>query len=175
MRVVVVMSVFCAACEVDTAVIITTPSPDGGSNTNSTGQCVNGISPAAAAHTHASPSVAGNPSNSGLDCLASGCHAAGGAGGQFQFAGTIYTMTGGTTPAAGVTVRVAFGGSTATAVSDAAGNFYSATPVTFGTAAADVTSCPTVTSMVNQLTAASSGGCNSCHVNGADAPPLGLM
>ncbi len=174
-KVSVVICAFLAACDVGSAVT-TSGTDGGGSNTNNTAQCVNAVSPASAAHVHTNPSVATNPTNAGLDCLAAGCHSAGGGGGQFQFAGTIYTQTGGTTAAAGVTVRVSFGGSVVTAVSDDHGNFYTSQAVTYGsTTSADVTSCPTITPMVNKLTATSSGGCNSCHVSGADAPPLGLM
>ncbi|MGE5182779.1 MAG: hypothetical protein ACM31C_11980 [Acidobacteriota bacterium] len=166
----VLVSTLLAGCTVGTAV------PAGvDATTSNSAQCVNQVGTPAPAHTHANPMVAGNPTNAGLDCLTSGCHAAGGAGSQFQFGGTIYTAVGGTTPASGVTIRVSFGGTVATAVSDMQGNFYSFTSVRFGdSTAADVTSCPTTSAMTNKLTVTSSGGCNSCHVNGADAPPLGL-
>ncbi len=172
-RALVLLCTLLAGCVVETPVI---QGPAGGTPTTTSTQCVNQVSTPVAAHTHASPVSATNPSNAGVDCLMSGCHAAGGAGGQFQFAGTIYTTVGGTTPATGVTVRVSFGSSVATAVSDMQGNFYSFSTVTFGdTTSADVTSCPTTSAMMKNLTVPTSGGCNSCHVDGQDAPPLGLM
>jgi hypothetical protein len=181
-RIAVILLAFSAACDVGTAAQ-SGGGPDGGGggakmdgSGSNVAQCVDPVNPPPASHTHTNPAIAGNPTNQGLDCLSAGCHNAGGGGGQYQFAGTIYTTAGGTTPAPGVTIRVSFGGSVTTATSDDKGNFYAVQAVTFGVGTtADVTSCPTITPMVTKLTIASNGGCNGCHAPGGTQSAIGLQ
>jgi hypothetical protein len=92
----------------------------------------------------------------------------------FTFAGTLYTAAGGATGVGGATVRVKFGATTLTAVTDSDGNFYSVGAITYP-ATVDVTSCPKVTPMVGQLQT-SNGACNSsgCHAVGGSPGPIGL-
>ena len=140
---------------------------------NADAVCANAGTPSVP-HMH----TAGGTPNTGQDCLAAGCHNAGGAGGQWQFAGTIYTTAGGTTPAPGAIVRaVGMDGTLITAVADQAGNFYIGAPALTFPATTDVTSCPTLTRMATTITASGQGGCNSCHSTtpGAQTTPLGLM
>jgi hypothetical protein len=67
-----------------------------------------------------------------LDCMAS-CHAAGGAGGQFLFAGFMATAANGTTGAAGVEVRAYNGTAGFSAYTDTNGYFWMLPPVTLPT------------------------------------------
>ena len=151
---------------------------DGGGG-NAFDACENGGT-AGVPYQHQNPVNANNPSNSGLDCLASGCHSTvtPGAGGSFQFAGTVYTATGGTTGAGGVNVRVKFGTTVINSVTDQAGNFYYiGSPLTFP-AQTNVSSCPSIKPMITTISAANQGGCNSCHAPTpppGGAPPIGLM
>ncbi len=182
-RIAVILLAFSAACDVGSAANGTKTGADGGSGSGMTdgsgsnvAQCVNQVNPPPASHVHTNPVSATNPTNSGLNCLAAGCHSAGGGGGEFQFAGTIYTQAGGTTPATGATVRVSFSGGVTTAVSDDKGNFYSSQAVTFSTTTStDATSCPTITPMNTKLTTASNGGCNGCHAPGGTQSAIGLQ
>jgi hypothetical protein len=168
-RIAVILCAFLAACDVGDVSGEKPTDANGGGKMDGSGSsnaCVNQVTPPPTSHTHAAPVSAGNPSNAGLNCLQVGCHAAGGAGGQFYFAGTAYTTQGGTTPAKGATVRMTFGGQTVSAITDDQGNFsWLASPVTFP-AMTDITSCPTITAMINGL-ATGQGGCNSCHTNPA--------
>ena len=150
--------------------------PGSGSGSGSAALCVDATTPTNA-HVHSSPVNAANPSNSGLNCLGVGCHNAGGGGGQFQFGGTLYTTTGGTTPAAGATVRVWSGGQAFTAVTDPQGNFYYEGPaITWSTSTTtDSSSCPALTTMTTKLTIASNGGCNGCHAPGGTQSTIGLQ
>jgi hypothetical protein len=105
------------------------------------------------------------------------CHNAAvpGVGAQpFTFGGTLYTAAGGTTGVGGATVRVKFGSSTLTAITDSDGNFYGVGTITYP-ASVDVTSCPTVTSMVGMLQTGN-GACNGsgCHAVGGSPGPIGL-
>jgi hypothetical protein len=61
-----------------------------------------------------------NPSGAGQDCGAAGCHVAGGSGSAFEFMGTLCSDSACST--AGANLTVTFGSATAT--TDAAGNFY---------------------------------------------------
>jgi hypothetical protein len=170
-RIAVILCAFLAACDVGDVSgekpidAMGSGKMDGSGSGNG---CVNSQTPVAA-HVHA----AGGTTNAGMNCMTSGCHAAGGAGGEFKYAGTAYTQTGGTTPATGVTIRVKFGGTTSTTVTDDAGNFHSTDAITFP-ATTDITSCPTVTAMVNGL-ATGQGQCNSCHVPGGTQATIGLQ
>jgi hypothetical protein len=147
-----------------------------GSNMGSAAVCVNPGTPGTP-HVHSSPVNAGNPSNTGLNCLGVGCHNAGGGGGQFQFGGTLYTTSGGTTAAGGATVRVWQGGQSFTALTDSQGNFYYAGPaITWGTdTTTDSSSCPSIMTMSTKLTIASNGGCNGCHAPGGTQSTIGLQ
>src|SRR5258706_4814075 len=130
-RIAVIFAFALAACDVGDASMKGMTMVDSGSGSN-TAQCVNPLTPDAS-HTHNAPVNAGNPTNAGLNCLAANCHNAGGAGGQYQFAGTLYTTTGGTTPSTGATIRVVAGGQTYSAVTDDKGNFhYAGSNITWG-------------------------------------------
>ncbi|HTR53737.1 MAG TPA: hypothetical protein VMJ10_23750 [Kofleriaceae bacterium] len=114
--------------------------------------------------------------------MAAGCHNPANLGTgapPWSFAGTIYTASGGSTPAPAAVVRVLDANSQLyIAVADQDGNFsfYTATPIAFP-AQTNVTSCPTLTSMGTTITATGQGGCNSCHSTtpGSQSTPLGLM
>jgi hypothetical protein len=89
-------SLFAAACSVGEV---------GGSSLS---PCVDRLVPPSGKHTH----LVGGGTNAGLSCVAAGCHLAGQLGANapaYQFAGTVY-KPGGTTPSAGVVVRVTSGG-----------------------------------------------------------------
>ena len=136
----------------------------GGSDTGGS-NCVPLVSPPAAMHTHA----AGGTSNAGMSCLGAGCHGPTTPGTtQSAFAGTIYSDNTGATPLTGATISVAEGGSTVTAVSDAAGNFYyQTTPTLTYPAMTSVTSCPSALAMATSITMTSPAttgvDCNGCH------------
>jgi hypothetical protein len=95
-----------------------------------------------------------NPSNAGEDCMAANCHGTplGQGALAWTFAGTVYADTNYAAPATGIPVT--FSG--VTAVTDTAGNFYSSSAATSGSAS---------TPKVNMATAAT-GDCNSsgCHM-----------
>ncbi len=170
-RIAVILCAFLAACDVGDVSGEKPPDAGGSGKMDGGGNgCVNSQTPVAA-HVH----TANNSTNAGMNCLTSGCHLnAGDPGLKFTYAGTAYTQQGGTTAATGVTVRVTYGGTTSTTVTDDAGNFHSMDPITFP-ATTDITSCPTVTKMVNGL-AAGQGQCNSCHTNPASTTvTIGLM
>jgi hypothetical protein len=170
-----------AACDVG-VVPLTNTGGDGGPGSGSGIQpnvCVNRKATAdiTPAHTHSAPVVAGNPSNQGLQCISSGCHAAGGAGGEFSFAGTLYGSDGVTPDPGGAFVMIVGAGSSAvdanSPYTDAAGNFY------LGPAEGDditatypvqvwATACPTITPMT-QTVQQGQGDCFTCH----STPPTG--
>ncbi len=161
--VVVISSLFLAACEVGEIPEVTS---DGGGSADGMGNgCVDVVSPAAAKHIHA----AGGTSNAGQQCLNAGCHAAGTAQ-PFTFGGTVFTASDGNTAKPGTTIKVKSGATTITAISDEDGNFYGTQTVTFP---ADTlgTACPTVAVMVSDLQAADAD-CNRCHkkVGGTTLP-----
>jgi hypothetical protein len=175
-RIAVILCTFLAACDVGDASVVGHNQTDGGVKMDGAGGggggdggngCVPNNANAGQTHHHA-----------GENCMvAGGCHGAQpGAGGAFTFSGTLYTAKGGTSPMAGVTVRIkSSDGSTiqATAVTEAGGTFHSTTPITFP-AVTDVTSCPTVTPMVSKL-ATGNGGCTGCHASGGTTSTLGLQ
>jgi hypothetical protein len=122
----VLLAAALVACDLGTAAVQT----DGGGGGGGDGGGGGGDAPAgSAAHDHCLSGVGStgcldttNPSNAGQDCEGNGtmCHATGGAGGTYQFMGTMCATTPCTAPAQGQTVT--FGGVTAT--TDQAGNFY---------------------------------------------------
>ncbi len=140
------------------------------------GVCVNRQTTVNPPHTHSAPVVAGNPSNQGQQCIQAGCHASGGAGGQFTFAGTLYAADGVTPDPGGALIMIQTAGSGVDANSphtDSAGNFY------IGPAEGDditgaypvqiwATACPTVTPMA-QAVQQGQGDCFTCHTT----PPTG--
>lgn len=112
--------------------------------------------------------------NPGKACLQSGCHGSGGGGEapSFLLGGTVYADYKGTTPAAGVEVRIVdSAGHAVSTYSSSNGNFYirsgSANGVTFPAVvgARDSTS---ERPMITLLTTASMGSCGQtkCHVPG---------
>lgn len=153
-----------------------TPAGDGGIQPN---VCVD-REPAAKVnpfHTHSAPVNANNPSNAGQHCIQAGCHAAGGAGGQFTFAGTLYGSDGVTPDPGGAFIMIVASGSAGvnanSPYTDTAGNFY------IGPAEGDdipnafpaqiwATACPTITPMT-QAVQAGQGDCFTCHTT----PPTG--
>jgi len=172
-RIAVILCTFLAACDVGDVSGEKPVDANGSGKMDGSGSgngCVNSTTPVAA-HVH----NAGGTTNAGLNCMqaGTGCHGTGGAGGAFTYAGTAYTQQGGTTPSTGVTIRVKFGSTTSTTVTDDAGNFHSSDPITFP-ATTDITSCPTVTAMVNGL-ATGQGACNNCHVAGGTQATIGLQ
>jgi len=115
------------------------------------------------AHIHAD----GGGTNAGQNCMDGvACHAAGGLGGAFTAAGTVYKADR-TTPNPGAIVRIRTGGQTLTAIADNAGTFRFAQAITYP-AETDVTACPNQVPMVTPL-GAGDGACSrlGCHVAGA--------
>jgi hypothetical protein len=166
-RTVVISSLLLAACDVGE---IPLDGTDGGNNaggdSNGGGNgCVDTVTPAAAAHDHG-----GGNTNAGMACINAGCHLAGGGGPTFTFAGTVYSDTGGTTAKPGVTIKVEFGATTVSAISDTAGNFYSMQAITLP-AKTLATACPTVAPMVGQIVQGG-GNCNNCHRIGGTTLPV---
>ena len=150
-------SLFAAACsvgEVDTS--------NGGSG------CVDRLTPAGGEHAHDAPVAAGNPTNAGENCVASGCHLKGAEGTDapaYQFGGTVY-KTGGTVPSAGAAIVLKGGGKTVTVYSDTAGNFGvpddGSLPNPFQ-GNVTVSGCPTISTMSTQITQNGCGG-QACHI-----------
>jgi hypothetical protein len=183
-RSLVILSLFAAACDVgDASNGQNIGGTDGGPKMDGSGSgsaqmatCVNSTTPLNS-HVHTSPVSAGNPTNSGLNCMGAGCHTTGGTGPLFTFGGTLYTTSGGTTPAPGATVRVWSGGQAVTAVTDDKGNFYNEGPaLTWDTTTTtDASSCPSIMLMATKLTIASNGGCNGCHAPGGTQSSIGLQ
>jgi hypothetical protein len=115
---------------------------------------------AAAAHAGAGQ-AAQTPT---LDCMAA-CHAAGGAGGQFLFAGFVATTAGGTTGAAGVEVRAYNGTTGYSAYTDTNGYFWMLPPTTlpngpFNMGARNATTTDLMPSSQTTI------DCQSCHGGG---------
>jgi hypothetical protein len=172
LRIAVISSLLLAACDVGE---IPVGGGDGG-NVDGMGSgngCVNAVTPAAAAHVHSAG--AGGGTNAGVACQASGCHGPSPVGPPWTFSGTVYTDNTGTTPKPGATIKLTFGTTTLTAVSDDAGNFYGSQAITFP-AKTLATSCPTVSPMVGMLSMGH-GNCNNCHNNmtGATTKPIFVM
>ncbi|MDX2094144.1 MAG: hypothetical protein SFX73_40310 [Kofleriaceae bacterium] len=114
------------------------------------------------AHQHA-----GGGTNAGTNCMDGvACHAAGGAGGTFTAAGTLYKADK-VTPDPGAAVRIFSGGQTYTAFADDAGNFRFTQAITYP-ATTDASACPDAIPMLTQLRAGD-GACAraGCHVAGA--------
>jgi len=166
---VIVSLLFASACDVGSVLANTgSGDDDGGSN------CGNKADPPPPSHPHTDD---GTP-HTGRGCMdAIGCHNAGlGLGSnapEYSYAGTLYTDTAGTAPAAGATVFVTAGGVTRKALTDDAGNFQIETallaaPTTTAQANTSATTCPTITPMVGTL-GAGQGNCNqggTCHGGG---------
>lgn len=158
LRIVVISSLFLAACDVGEIPGATTDGGGGGGDSGGSGNgCVDTVTPAAAPHSHADDQTP----KTGQSCMQAGCHLTGGAGPTFSFAGTVYTTPQATAPKPGATVKVEFNGTTVTAVSDEAGNFYSTQTITLP-AKTLATACPTVAPMVGMIVTGG-GNCNNCH------------
>ena len=142
--------------------------------------CVDRLATPAAAHNHAAIGAGDTPSTAagsrkGVGCMAAaGCHGAQPGSSQFTIAGTAYKEVGGATASAGSTIRLfEIGGkkSLAKTVTDADGNFYLSTPVTFPANGllVDITDCsasPNIIPMVSPIRA-NEGNCassDSCHI-----------
>jgi hypothetical protein len=169
LRIVVISSLFVAACDVGS---IPGAVPDGGGGGGGDGSgngddvCVNAVTPAQPKHAHADDAT----SKRGQTCMAAGCHLNGNTGAgapAFTFAGTVSTAADGATPKPGATIKVVFGTTTVPAVADEDGNFYSEQAITLP-AKTLATSCPTLAPMVG-LIVTGQGNCNSCHTTGAGA------
>lgn len=183
-RTIAILSVFLAACDVGSVPTNHGVVDSGNSQTDGNGSgsskmdgsagvaCVNNVGTALtpAAHIHQG---SGN-SNAGKNCMASGCHGVptGQNASPFTYAGTAYTTTAGTTGMAGATIRVKYGASTDTQVTDTDGNFHSGTAVTFPLNV-DATSCPALNTMTAALVTGQ-GGCNGCHAIGGTTTPIAI-
>jgi len=135
--------------------------------------CVARVAQPVAAHEHTTAPLGPRARSA---CMDAGCHAAGGAGGQFAFAGTVYQETSAVTALAGVTLRFYKSGdksSLVEATTDSAGNFVvrNAGMYTNFPYQTDVTSCDLSTSvkgirpMIGPI-ATAEANCNtagSCH------------
>jgi hypothetical protein len=170
LRIVVISSLFVAACDVGS---IPGAGPDGsvggGADGSGSGNgCVNAVTPAAPKHAHADDGT----SKQGMACGAAGCHLAGGAGPTFSFSGTVYTAADGATPKPGATIKVINGTTTIATVADEDGNFYSTQTITLP-AKTLATSCPTLAPMVGMIVTGG-GNCNNCHskLSGATTTPV---
>ncbi len=142
--------------------------------------CVAKLGTPAAAHNHTVLGAGGTPATaagprSGVGCLAAGgCHGASPGSTVFSVAGSAYKSLAGTTASAGLTVRLYMPGtkkSIAKVNTDAAGNFYLSTPVTFpaGGLEADITGCgssPDIIPMISPIRAneANCSSSTSCHI-----------
>jgi hypothetical protein len=120
--------------------------------------------------------------NAGKSCMQSGCHpTAGGGGGEapsFLIGGTVYADYKGTTPAAGVEIRIVdSAGHAASTYSESNGNFYirsgSATGVGFP-AIIGARNATATRPMITVLSSSGMGSCGqtTCHVPGG-GPPSG--
>jgi hypothetical protein len=163
---------FVAACDVGDVTM-----GMGGDANNATG-CINMGTPLTP-HTHAAP-VGASASNQGQNCLQANCHnptpgLSGPGATPYTFAGTAYTVKGGTTGVGGVSIRLKSSSGVVVVSTDSDGNFYSTGAVTFP-ATADITSCPTDTPMLTQLQTGN-GACNGtgCHTTGGNPGPMGLQ
>jgi hypothetical protein len=156
-----------AACDVGELPGIGTDSNTTTGDAADNSVCVDTVTPAAAAHQHS-----GAGTNAGLACQSAGCHGTvNPAGPTWSFSGTVYTDATATTPKPGATIKVTFGATTVTAVSDDAGNFYSSQTIMFPARTLG-TACPTVAQMVAGLTTGG-GNCNSCHaLTGGTTSPI---
>ncbi len=163
-RIAVILSLLLAACDVGSA-LSGQQNPDG--NMGSGKMDGSGMGSAVPAHNHAAPLSASNPTNAGQGCLSVNCHSSvtpGAGATKFGFAGTVFTGPAGSMGNPNITVRVG----TVTAVSDAAGNFYSYTAVSY------TTPQQTNAGSSNMSATISTGDCNSssCHQfpGGAQSP-----
>lgn len=122
-----------------------------------------------------SPQTGGdNSHNAGKGCIQSGCHgnSGGGEAPSFLLGGTVYADYKGTTPAAGVEVRIVdSAGHAVSTYSSSNGNFYirstSANEVTFP-AIVGARNATTMRPMITTLSTAGMGSCGQtkCHVPG---------
>jgi hypothetical protein len=161
-------SLWVAACTVGEL-----PEASNNQGTDAGGEMGNGCQNRNAApdppHDHGG--VAG-ATNAGMSCVASGCHLEGATGTDapaFEFAGTVY-KTGAVAPNAGViiTITKVADGTTASAITDTAGNFHVPAGMLAGAfpATVNVSACPTISKMVGQLAADTGPSCNgggTCH------------
>jgi hypothetical protein len=143
-----------------------------GPDATSSAACVDRVTPPIAAHIHTDD----NTTHAGRGCVTAACHlvgATGAAAPAYQFGGTVYKLDG-TTPSAGVTIRIrAPSGMVATGVTDDAGNFRipaGALPDPFP-AVVNATACPTVASMVATLSQGG-GDCNNASCHGGATPRI---
>lgn len=162
-RIAVIFSLFVAACDVGSALPNGQgPTPDSAGSGSAKMDAPGAVAP----HNHTSPLQAGNPTNAGQGCLAANCHnvATHAANAPaFGFAGTVYTGPAASMGNPNIMVKVG----TLTAVSDAAGNFYTyTTTVTY-----PVNTSAGSSNMSGQI---NTGDCNSsgCHQfpGGAQTP-----
>jgi len=135
---------------------------DGGASTGFLGEATafKSVPPpqtAAAAHSGAGQ-AAQTPT---LDCMAA-CHAAGGAGGQFLFAGFVATAAAGTTGAAGVEVRAYNGTTGYSAYTDTNGYFWMLPPTTLPTGPFNMGARNAATTDL-MPTSQTTIDCQSCH------------
>ena len=166
-RLAVILCAALVACDLGTAA--PNHGTDGGTKMDGAGKMdAPNIVPA---HDHCAGNTIGqtgctnlsNKSNAGEDCASSGCHITGGLGTVFGFMGTLYTDSSCSAVAPGVTVT--FG--SATAVTDAAGNFYSYSTIPSGNYTAKTSSI--------SMSAQTTYDCNSasCHMAKAGQPMPG--
>lgn len=143
----------------------------GGSNTSERDTCETRSATPPTAFNHVSMPTG---PRAGQGCLNAGCHNAGGAGGQFAFAGTVYKETSAVTPAVGVSVKIFKPGETTAlgeAFTDTAGNFVIRMPGMFPTFPYEtlVTACGpqiNIRPMVSQLGTIAEANCSAggtCH------------
>jgi hypothetical protein len=169
-------SLFAAACTVgevgttNTGTDAPTKTDGGGATANG---CVARLTPPGGEHPHNPPVAAGNPTNAGENCVASGCHLKGMEGKDangapapaYQFGGTVY-KTGGTVASAGAAIVLKGGGKTVTVYSDTAGNFGvpddGSLPNPF-LGNVTVSGCPTISTMSTQIAQNGCGG-QACHI-----------
>ena len=130
--------------------------------------------PFAGAPAYSAQSGGDTSHNAGKSCIQSGCHGTSGGGEapSFLLGGTVYADYTGTTPAAGVEVRIVdSAGHAVSTYSSSNGNFYirsgSANGVTFP-AIVGARNATTVRPMITTLSTASMGSCGQtkCHVPG---------
>jgi hypothetical protein len=182
-RIVVILSLVLAACDVgsvvsnnqggpDGSVTGGTDAPGGGSGSGSNCEAINATPP-------------DGHHNAGQTCLAAGCHLIGNAGAgapEFSAAGTIYKDTAGTTPYPGATVIITVGGTTHkmyAASTGAPGNFYIAKALATPPSAAmpgttKASACPNTSAMSENLVD-NGGNCNNCHRTGGTTLPLYVL
>jgi hypothetical protein len=167
MRSMVLLSTLLGACTVGEV-----PRADGGGMTSTTDRNTCEARPVSVLPPYNHVSLPAGP-RAGTACLDAGCHGAGGAGGQFAFAGTVYKETAAVTAAGGATVRIFKPGndtSLGEATTDSAGNFIIRNPASFAAFPYEthVTACGAATDIRPMLSAVTAADANcgtggSCH------------